>query len=75
VQDRGTWPIYYTNAVETMRKLGVWQPGDDLGDNYIAFKRLYEELAQSFTKASGKAFDLYGVEHVFWFVGEHPFEG
>ena len=74
VQDRLTWPIYYTNAVNTMGVLGLWQPADDLAENYIAFKHLYEELAQSFTKASGKPFDLYGVEHVFWFIGEHPLE-
>ncbi len=74
VQDRGTWPIYYTNAVETMGKLGIWQPGDDLAENYIAFKHLYEQLAQTFTQASGKTFDLYGVEHVFWLIGDHPFE-
>jgi len=42
--------------------------------NYIAFKHLYEELAQKFSQASGRPFDLYGVEHVFWFIGEHPFE-
>jgi hypothetical protein len=74
VQDRGTWPIYYTNAVKTIRKLGVWQPAGDLADDYIAFKHLYEDLAHKFTGASGKRFDLYGVEHVFWFIGEHPFE-
>lgn len=57
-----------------MSKLGLWQLSDDLADNYIAFKHLYEQLAQNFTKASGKPFDLYGVEHVFWFIGEHPLE-
>lgn len=74
VQDRHAWPIYYTNAVNTMGALGLWQPGDDLAENYIAFKHLYEELSQKFSQATGKPFDLYGVEHVFWFIGEHPFE-
>lgn len=74
VQDRRTWPIYYTNAVKTMSALRIWQPGNELAENYIAFKHLYEELAQKFSQASGKTFDLYGVEHVFWFIGEHPFE-
>jgi hypothetical protein len=74
VQDRHTWPIYYTNAVNTMSVLGLWKPDADLAENYIAFKHLYEDLAQKFSQASGKPFDLYGVEHVFWFVGEHPFE-
>lgn len=74
VQDRNMWPIYYTNAVNTLGAFGLWEPGDDLAENYIAFKHLYEELAQKFSLASGKPFDLYDVEHVFWFVGEHPFE-
>lgn len=74
VQDRHTWPIYYTNAVNTLSALGLWQPGDDLAENYLAFKHLHEDLAQKFSQASGTPFDLYGVEHVFWFIGEHPFE-
>jgi hypothetical protein len=63
-----------TNAVKTMSALALWQPSDDPGDSYISFKRLYESLARTFTEASGRPFDLYRVEHVFWFVGEHPFE-
>jgi len=74
VLDRRTWPIYYTNAVKTMSAVGLWQPSNDLAASYISFKHMYEELAQSFTKASRKSFDLYGVEHVFWFIGEHPFK-
>jgi hypothetical protein len=74
VQERGEWPIYYTNAVKTMSKLGIWEPTDNLADDYISFKHRYEELASNFTEASGKPFDLYGVEHVFWFVGAHSFD-
>ena len=74
VQDRQTWPIYYTNAVKTMSALKIWQPSTDLADNYITFKHLYEKLAQKFSLESGKPFGLYDVEHVFWFIGEHPFE-
>jgi hypothetical protein len=74
VQDRRTWPIYYTNAVKAMSALRIWQPGNDLAENYITFKHLYEDLAQKFSQASGKPFGLYDVEHVFWFIGEHPFE-
>jgi len=56
-----------------MSTLRIWQPGTDLAENYIAFKHLSEELAQKFSLASGKPFGLYDVEHVFWFIGEHPF--
>jgi hypothetical protein len=74
IQDRLTWPVYYTNSVNTMIDLNLWQPTDDLADDYIAFKHLHEELAAAFTKASGKPFTLYDVEHVFWFKGGNPYE-
>jgi hypothetical protein len=75
IQDRSVWPIYYTNAVNSMVDLEIWQPTGDLGADYITFKHLYEELAQLFTARSGKPFDLYGLEHVFWFTGGHPYVG
>src|SRR5207248_2348753 len=55
--------------------LNLWQPSDDLAEDYVTFKHLNEQLAEVFTKASGKPFDLYGVEHVFWFKGGNPFGG
>jgi hypothetical protein len=58
-----------------MTDLNLWQPTADPAEDYVAFKRLHEELAQTFTKASGRRFDLYDVEHVFWFKGGNPYEG
>jgi hypothetical protein len=75
IQDRHTWPVYFTNGVNTMIDLNLWQPSEDLADDYITFKRLNEELAEAFTRASGQRFDLYGVEHVFWFKGGNPYGG
>lgn len=37
------------------------------------FKQLHEELTELFTRASGKSFNLYGVEHVFWFKDGKPY--
>src|SRR5579864_139801 len=64
IQDRRTWPVYYTSSVNTMIDLNLWQPTDDLAEDYITFKHLHEELAVAFAKASGRPFDLYTVEHV-----------
>jgi hypothetical protein len=75
IQDRLTWPVYYTNSVNMMIDLNLWQPTEDLADDYITFKHLNEELAVAFTKVSGQPFDLYGVEHVFWFKGGNPYGG
>ena len=74
IQDRAIWPIYYTNSVNTMIDLNLWQPADDLAEDYLSFKRLHEELAELFSREAGKPFDLYGVEHVFWFKGGNPYD-
>jgi hypothetical protein len=74
IQDRRTWPVYYTNSVNKMLELNLWQPTEDLAENYITYKHIHEELAAAFTKASGRPFDLYDVEHVFWFRGGNPYD-
>ena len=74
IQDRSVWPVYYTTAVQSLTDLNIWQPTDDLATDYLAFKRVHEELVQLFTETSKRPFSLYTVEHVFWFVGKKPFE-
>lgn len=67
IQDHVTWPIYYTKSISVMNDLGLWRSSDDPSLDYVRFKDLQKQLAESFTTASGLEFDLYGVEHVFWF--------
>lgn len=74
IQNRRTWPIYYTNAVNSMVDLNLLHLGKSHAENYIGFKHLCEELKADFTSLSGKSFDLYGVEHVFWTTGSHPLD-
>ena len=73
IQDQSVWPVYYTNAVQTMADLNIWQPSDDPAEDYITFKKIHEELVALFTQASKRAFSLYDVEHVFWFKGGNPY--
>lgn len=75
IQSLDKWPVYYTNSVNTMADLNLWQPGEDAAENYVAFKQVHEELGQLFTKVSGKTFGFYEVEHVFWFKGGNPLGG
>jgi len=75
IQDRDTWPIYYTNGVNVMTDLNLWQPSEDLADNYIRFKGVHEELVVVFSEARGRALTLYDVEHVFWYRGGKPYKG
>ncbi|MDA7950826.1 MAG: hypothetical protein MPJ24_04985 [Pirellulaceae bacterium] len=75
IQDRTTWPVYYTSSINTMSDLNLWQSTDDLANDYIRFKHIHELLGREFTSASGKEFDLYKVEHVFWFKGGNPSGG
>jgi hypothetical protein len=74
VQDYTVWPVYYTNSVQTMKDLNLWEESGNLGDDYIAFKDLHHELADLFSKESGELFNLYTVEHVFWFKGSNPLQ-
>lgn len=75
VQDRCTWPVYYTNSVQMMVDLNLWQPSEDLAEDYIAYKSLHEELSRLFSADSGVHYDLYQVEHVFWWRGGNPYGG
>lgn len=73
VQARDIWPVYYTNTVNTLTDMNLWQPSGDLAADYVAFKLIHEELIDLFTAESGEPFDLYKVEHVFWFHGADPY--
>jgi hypothetical protein len=73
IQDRQVWPIYYTNAVNTMVDLGLWKPTGDHAEDYVTFKHRYQALAKLFTDKSGKLFGYYEIEHIFWFTGAHPY--
>lgn len=73
IHDRRVWPVYYTNTVNTLSDLNLWQPTEDLAEAYIQFKLIHEELRRLFTEESDGLFGLYDVEHVFWFKGGNPF--
>ncbi|MCK5387638.1 MAG: hypothetical protein KAJ39_10635, partial [Gammaproteobacteria bacterium] len=73
IQDRDEWPIFYTNSVQTMTDLNLWQPSGDSAQDYLKFKNIHEELEVIFTKETGNQFNLYKVEHVFWYKGDNPY--
>lgn len=75
IHDRLIWPVYYTNSVNVMMDLNIWQPSEDLASDYIQFKKIHEELGKIFSRESGRNFGHYEVEHVFWFKGGNPFGG
>jgi hypothetical protein len=67
VQRRELWPVYYTNTIQMIESMNLWQATGDVGDDYVAYKRLHEMLIQLFSGTAGRTFSLYDVEHVFWF--------
>ncbi len=69
IQNRDEWPVYYTNSVNMMQDLNFWQPSGNLAQDYLTFKRIHEELVELFSQKSNEKFDLYKVEHVFWYKG------
>lgn len=74
VQDYTIWPVYYTNSVQTMKDLNLWEESGNLSEDYITFKQIHHELADLFTHESGDSFNLYTVEHVFWLKGGNPLQ-
>ena len=72
IQDRDVWPIYFDASVKQMTSLKLWEMPKELGERYIVFKRIQEELAKAFTEESGEKFGIYDVEGVFWFRKNHP---
>jgi hypothetical protein len=75
IHDRQVWPVYYTNSVNMMIDLNLWQPGEDQAENYVRFKHIHEELAAAFARDTGRKFGHWEVEHIFWFKGGNPFGG
>lgn len=73
IQNRDVWPVYYTNSVQTLMDLNIWQPTDDLAEDYLSFKRVHEDLARLFAETFNRPFNHYDVEHVFWFKGNNSY--
>lgn len=71
VQAPDVWPVYYKSSVTVMGDANLWSPGEDPAENYIEFKHIHEELARLFTTEGKQPFDLYAVEHVFWYRHGH----
>jgi hypothetical protein len=74
IQAREVWPIFYTNAVQAMTDLNIWQPSGDIAEDYLKFKQVHEALIKLFSENSKRPFNLYDVEHVFWFKGGNPYD-
>ncbi|OWY33954.1 hypothetical protein [Herbaspirillum aquaticum] len=62
------WPVYYTNSVQVLADLNLFQPADDLADSYEVYKALHIELQAIFSAEAKKPFTLYDVEHVWWYL-------
>lgn len=74
VQKPDRWAVYYTNSVQTLTDLNFFELQEDFGESYIQYQTLHVILQEIFTKASGRPFTLYDVEHVWWYVGQRKQE-
>lgn len=70
IQAPDKWPVFYTNSVQVLSDLNLYQQSDDLAQAYIDYTQLHVEIQAIFEKAAGKPFTLYDVEHVWWQVGQ-----
>lgn len=67
IQAPGTWPIQYTSLERAFELLGLWTKGDDIVANYDSFLNLNLELKRLFGEHSKREFNLWQVEHVFYY--------
>ncbi len=68
IQQPDVWPVYYTNSVQVLADLNLFQPSDDFADSYVAYKGLHVELQRVFSSGGKGTFTLYDVEHVWWYL-------
>lgn len=67
IQNRDAWPVYYTSSVQSMLDSNLWQPSEELAKDYLDYKHIYEDLCRIYSRESGEEYNLYMVEHVFWY--------
>lgn len=70
VQEREKWPVFYTNSVQVLSDLNLYQQADDLAEAYIDYTHLHVELLGVFSQVAGRSLTLYDIEHVWWQVGQ-----
>jgi hypothetical protein len=70
IQDASRWAVYFTNSVQVLGDLNLFQPTEDMAESYVDYLELHVQLQEVFSAASGKTFTLYDVEHVWWYAGQ-----
>ncbi|WP_124835734.1 hypothetical protein [Burkholderia sp. Bp9031] len=68
IQAPDQWPVYYTNSVQILSDLNLYQPTEDLADAYIGYVHLDAEIRDLFRQQLGQPVTLYDVEHVWWYA-------
>ena len=67
IQQPDVWPVYYTNTVQMLESMNLFEATGETIPDYLTYKDLHEKLVELFSEAAGRKFSLYDVEHVFWF--------
>jgi hypothetical protein len=70
IQSPQLWPVYFTNSVQVLTDLNLYQQNEDLAEAYIEYTRLHTVLQSVFSAETSRTFTLYDVEHVWWYVGQ-----
>lgn len=67
IQEPAVWPIQYTSLERALENLDIWTKTGDVSKDYGWFFDFLNELKNLYTNKSGRVFDLWGVEHVFYY--------
>ena len=64
VQDPEAWPPYYASMRKCLRSEQIFEPGDDLVENYLLYRELVQALAHELSLG------IWNFEHVAWRLAE-----
>ncbi|MFW9890535.1 MAG: hypothetical protein ACFFER_20365, partial [Candidatus Thorarchaeota archaeon] len=67
IQDPETWPIQYTSMERAFEMFEVWTNTEDIVADYETFLDLMNELKDLLSTQAKRPFNLWEVEHVFWY--------
>jgi hypothetical protein len=67
IQNPEVWPIQYTSMERAFEMLGIWTATDNIVADYESFLNLMNELVDVFSEHAKRPFNLWQVEHVFWY--------
>lgn len=67
LQAPDTYPIYYPSMRDAFTELEIWEPSDDIEEDYLEFWNVNEEIRSVLEEHTGEDVHLWTIERLFLF--------